>query len=113
MNIAILAAWAYVAGYLTENKTRLKRHFSLTEKTSGDPLNSSALAKGRHKTDPENYRGLGTRTDAKERGRLVELFYYQADKGEGITKSAIEVAIAKYHAKQGQLEVQRLEKSAK
>lgn len=113
MNIAILAAWAYVAGLLTDNETRLERHFALSEKTSGDPLNSAALAKGRHKTDPENYRGLGTRTDAKERGRLVELFYYQAEKGEGITKSAIEVAIAKYHAKQSQLEVQRLEKGAK
>jgi hypothetical protein len=109
MNIAILAAWAYIAGFLTENETRLKRHFALKEKASGDPLNSSALAKGRHKTDPENYRGLGTRTDAKERGRLVELFYYQAENGEGITKKAIEVAIARYYAKQGQLEVQRLE----
>lgn len=108
MNIAIIAAWSYVAGYLTGNEVRQKRHFSLSEKIGGDPLNSSALAKGRHKTDPENYRGLGTRTDAKERGRLVELFYYQADKGEGITKNAIEIAIAKYYAKQSQLEVQRL-----
>jgi hypothetical protein len=114
MNIAILSAWAYVAGYLTgNNPTRLERHYSLSAKTGGDPLNSTALAKGRHKTDPENYRGLGTRTDAKERGRLVELFYYQAEKGEGISKSAIDVAIAKYHAKQSQLEVQRLEKGAK
>jgi hypothetical protein len=110
MNIAILAAWSYVAGLLTGNENRLLRHFGLSERTSGDPLNSAALAKGRHKTDPENYRGLGTRTDAKERGRLVELFYYQAEKGEGITKNAIEVAIAKYYAKQSQLEVQRLEK---
>jgi hypothetical protein len=43
----------------------------------------------------------------------VELFYYQAEKGEGITKNAIEVAIAKYYAKQSQLEVQRLEKGGK
>ncbi len=113
MNIAILAAWAYIAGYLTGNETRLNRHFALSEKTGSDPLNSSALAKGKHKTDPENYRGLGTRTDAKERGRLVELFYYQAEKGDGITKSAIEVAIAKYYAKQSQLEVQRLEKGTR
>ena len=110
MNIAILAAWAYVAGLLSANEPRLAKHFALSQKTNGDPLNSSALAKGRHKTDPENYRGLGTRTDAKERGRLVELFYYQAEKGDGITKNAIDVAIAKYYAKQSQLEVQRLEK---
>jgi hypothetical protein len=110
MNIAILAAWAYVAGLLSTNQTRLDKHFALSQRTGGDPLNSPALAKGRHKTDPENYRGLGTRTDAKERGRLVELFYYQAEKGDGISKNAIDVAIAKYYAKQSQLEVQRLEK---
>jgi hypothetical protein len=112
MNIAILAAWAYVAGLLSNNKTRLDKHFALSQKTNGDPLNSAALAKGRHKTDPENYRGLGTRTDAKERGRLVELFYFQAEKGDGISKNAIDVGIARYYAKQSQLEVQRLEKGS-
>jgi hypothetical protein len=94
-------------------KQALAKHYAMHEKSHGDPLNSAALVKGRHKTDPENYRGLGTRTDAKERGRLVELFYYQAEKGDGITKNAIDVGIAKYYAKQSQLEVQRLEKSAK
>jgi hypothetical protein len=110
-NIAILSAWAYTAGLLSENQTRLDRHYGLSEKTGKDPLNSSALAKGRHKIDPENYRGLGTRTDAKERGRLVELFYLQTEKGEGISPALVTVAIAKYHAKQGQLEVQKLEKA--
>lgn len=44
--------------------------YDLKSAKSKDPLNAAALAKGRHKTDAENYRGLGYRTDAKERGRL-------------------------------------------
>ena len=85
MNYAIISAWAYTAGLLNGNKVRLERHFALSGKNSTDPLNATALAKAKHKTDPENYRGLGTRTDMKERGRLTELFYAQAEKGEGIT----------------------------
>jgi len=80
LNYAVLSAWAYTAGILSRNQTRLKRHFSLRETKGKDPLNAAALARGRHRTDPENYRGLGYRTDAKERGRLVELFFLQAEK---------------------------------
>lgn len=109
MNPAILASWAYTAGMLVNNEVRLKRHFALAATKSHDPLNASALAKGRHKTDPENYRGLGNRTDAKERGRLTELFFLQTEKGDGITKGNIDVAIAKYHAKQATLEVAKLQ----
>jgi hypothetical protein len=105
MNPAVLAAWAYVAGMLQGNKVRLARHYELASAAGRDPLNATALAKGKHKTDPENYRGLGYRTDTKERGRLVELFYAQAEDGKGISPSAIDVAIKKYHAKQAQLEV--------
>ena len=112
MNPAILAAWAYNAGMMSNNGPRLKRHFSLVNAGGRDPLNASELAKGRHKTDPENYRGLGYRTDAKERGRLTELFFLQAEKGGGITKNSIEVAIARYHAKQAALEVGKLEAKA-
>ena len=110
-NFAVLSAWSYVAGLLTTNTKRLARHFSLSEKGKPDPLNAAALAKGRHKTDPDNYRGLGYRTDAKERGRFVELFYLQAEKGSAIDKTMIDVAIKKYHAKRAVLEV--LEAEAK
>jgi hypothetical protein len=105
LNIAILSAWAYVAGVLETNETRLKRHFALRDIKGKDPLNSDVLAKGRHKTDPENYRGLGYRTDAKERGRFVELLFLQAEKGEGINKKLVDLAIMKYHAKQAMLDV--------
>ena len=112
MNPAILASWAYVSGILETNDVRLKRHFEIAVTTGRDPLNAGALANGRHRTDPENYRGLGYRTDAKERGRLAELFFLQAEKGDGITKNNIDVAIAKFHAKQAVLEVGKLQAKA-
>jgi hypothetical protein len=108
MNYAVLSAWAYVAGLLSSNEKRLNRHFALKDTTAKDPLNASALAKGRHKSDAENYRGLGYRTDAKERGRFVEVFNAQAEAGHGINSQLITLAIAGYHAKQAALEVQRL-----
>ena len=101
---AIVAAWAFVAGTLRDNKVRLLRHYELPNQGKPDPLNAKALARARHKTDPDNYRGLGTRTDAKERGRLAELFYFQAEKGSGITKELADAAIARFYAKQAMLE---------
>ncbi|MGH8091892.1 MAG: hypothetical protein ACREIF_00255 [Chthoniobacterales bacterium] len=105
LNSAIMSSWAFVAGMLHDNSTRLKRHFALKTPKSKDPLNAAALARGRHKTDADNYRGLGYRTDSKERGRFVELFYLQAESGAGITPSLIDLAIKQYHAKLAQLEV--------
>lgn len=109
LNFAVLASWAYVAGALHANQVRLDRHYSLKNQTGRDPLNAQALAKGRHKSDAENYRGLGYRTDAKERGRMVELFYLQAESGGGITTAMIDLAIKKFHAKQAVLEVVKAE----
>lgn len=106
----MLSAWAYTAGLLSNNSVRLARHFKLKEQPGKDPLNSAALAKGRHSTDADNYRGLGYRTDSKERGRFVELFYLHAEKGDGITAQLIDLALKKYHAKQAVLEAQTAEK---
>lgn len=105
LNLAVMAAWAYIAGLLSGNATRAKRHYALADATGKDPLNAPVLAAAKHKTDPENYRGLGYRTDAKERGRFVELFFLQAEKGEGINKPLIELAMKKYVAKQANLDV--------
>lgn len=112
-NYAILAAWAFTAGLLESNPVRLNRHFELPENSKKDPLNAEALAAARHKSDPENYRGLGTRTEAKERGRLIELFYLQAENGKGINKSLINLALSKYFAKQANLEVIKAEQRIK
>lgn len=106
-NMALLTAWAFVAGVLRTNAVRLQRHYALADATGHDPLNVSALVKGRHKSDTDQYRGLGYRTDAKERGRFAELFFLQAEDGSGITKGNINVGIMKYHAKQAQLEVEK------
>jgi len=108
LNYAVISAWAYTSGLLQGNPTRLQRHYELSNTVGKDPLNAEVLAKARHKTDSDNYRGLGYRTDAKERGRLVELFYAHAEKGGGITKRLVEIAMAKYHAKQAQLEVEQV-----
>ncbi len=113
LNLAVMAAWAYVAGVLHNNAPRLKRHFALKDWKSHDPLNAAQLATGKHWTDPTNYRGLGYRTDPQERGRFVELFFIQAEDGKGITKSSIDIAIKQYHAKQGQLEVAEAKAKAK
>jgi len=111
LNYSIVSAWAFVAGVLENNDKRLERHFGLADRTSKDPLNAGALAKGKHKTDPENYRGLGTRTDVKERGRLAELFYFQAEKGEGISPKLVDASIKQYHAKLAILEAEDARKS--
>ncbi len=113
LNMAVMAAWAYVSGMLHTNAQRLNRHFSLRNSTGKDPLNAAALVQGKHKSDEPNYRGLGYRTDPRERGRFVELFFLQAEDGQGITPSAIDIAIKKYHVKKAQLEVIKAKAKAK
>lgn len=112
LNTAVLSAWAFTAGVLRANDARLAKHYALKDQSGKDPLNAAALAKGRHKSDSENYRGLGYRTDAKERGRLAELFFAQAEKGGGISPNLVDIAIKKYHAKEAQLEVIRAQQKA-
>lgn len=112
MNMALLAGWAFVAGSLHNNKVRLQRHFDLADSKGGEPLKAAILAKGRHKSDTETYRGLGYRTDAKERGRFAELFFLQAEKGDGISKGVVDLAISRYHAKEAMLDVKRMEAKA-
>lgn len=113
LNYAVISAWAYISGVLHKNTKRLNRHYDLKNVTKEDPLNSLALSKARHKTDPDNYRGLGTRTDAKERGRLAEVFFLHAEKGREMTKQMIDVAIKKYHMKQALIEVNEAESKLK
>lgn len=113
-NLALLAGWAFVAGCLSENPVRLKRHYDLKEKSkSKDPLRADLLANGRHASDPANYRGLGNRSDAKERGRFVELFWLQAENGKGITKNSIDLAIQEYEAKQANLRAKSMREKLK
>ena len=107
-NIAILSAWAYVSGLLQGNDVRLQRHYNISCVKKGDPLRADQLAKGRHASDAENYRGLGYRTDPQERGRFVELFWLQAEKGNGISAKLIDAAIGAFHAKQANIKAKQL-----
>ena len=102
-NIALLAAWAFVAGSLQANPTRLTRHYDLSKSKTKDPLRADLLVKARHHTDSESYRGLGFRSDAKERGRFAQLFWLQAEKGAGFTAGMIDSAIKGYEAKRANL----------
>ena len=108
---SIMTAWAYIAGVLQSNPDRLQRHYDLKNSaTDRDPLNAQVLAKARHKTDKENYRGVGTRSDSKERSRCVELFYLQAEKGKGITATLADAAIKRHFTKQAKIDQLRAEK---
>lgn len=112
VSMAVMSAWSYVAGILQTNSVRLEKHY-LLKNQKPNPLNVEALSKGRHKTDPENYRGLGVRYDAKERGRMVEIFYLQAEKGDGLSAGLIDAGIKKYHAKVSLLDALKAEAKLK
>jgi hypothetical protein len=111
LSYPILTAWAFVAGILTVNETRLQRHYNLKNQKGHDPLNAEVLVSARHRSDPPNYRGLGTRTGPKEMGRLVELFYVQAEQGKGIAKAQVDLALKKYHLKEAKLDLVSAESS--
>lgn len=100
MNAAVLSAWAFAAGMYQKNPKRVKFHFALADITAIDPLNAAALAKGRHGTDKDNYRGLGYRVDARERAQMVELFNILAENGSKINPSNVKAAIVYYFGKQ-------------
>ena len=106
-NLAVMTAWAFTAGMLQKNKIRLKYHYALATIKGKDPLNAPTLANAKHKSDKESYRGLGYRTDAKERGRLVEVFSLQAEIGDSIRPATIDLGMKKFHAKQANLEVSK------
>jgi hypothetical protein len=106
-NAAVLSAWSFAAGMFQSHGERLKRHFGLADHTGHDPLNAHALASGRHKSDRDNYRGLGNRTDARERAQMVELFEIISSKSEKINAKNVNAAIYAYFAKQALLDAAR------
>jgi len=107
MNAAVMSAWAYTAGMLQENPGRLARHYALSEAKGRDPLNARDLAKGKHRSDGDSYRGLGHRTDARERGQMVELFSLIAEDGEKMTANKINAAVYAWFAKKAALDAQK------
>ncbi len=103
LSLSVVASWGYAAGLFQRDPTLLKNLYSIPDNVSppDDPLNAKALSDARLKgTDPDTYRGLGTRSSPKELGRMHEVFWVLASKGKPrITKELANAAIQSYEAK--------------
>lgn len=95
---SILSAWAFTAGLLQNDQNRLKKLYELPEKAKNkNPLSAKEMSEYKHQNDNETYRGLGTRTDKRERGKLIELFLVYSEKQEPlITTALIDAAVTTY-----------------
>lgn len=102
ISLALVASWAYASGLFQRFPELLKNHYALGIgiSPSDDPLNSEDLSKARLKgKDRETYRGLGTRNDPSELGRMFQLFLLQAEQGGGIDLSLANNAIKYYEGR--------------
>ena len=98
---SILSAWAFVAGILCQDKNKLAKLYKLTEKTkNSNPLSAKEMSEYKHQSDQKTYRGLGTRTDKKERGKIIELLLLYSNKQETtITTNLIDAAVSSFLTK--------------
>lgn len=98
---AMMSAWAFVSGLLQKHSVLLKKLYSLPDLSGKkDPLNAVSMSKFKFPPyDSETYRGLGTRMDEKERGRLVQLFleFAKDPKKIRIDAELLELATRTYH----------------
>ena len=104
LSLSVVSSWAYAAGLFQREPNYLAIHYSIPESASPpeDPLNAKALSEARLKhTDPDTYRGLGTRSSPAELGRMLEVFIVMAIKAskKRITKELANAAIQSYVAK--------------
>ncbi|MHC1770188.1 MAG: hypothetical protein AB9907_00380 [Flexilinea sp.] len=103
LSLSVVASWSYAAGLFQRNKDNLQILYSIPDNVHPpqDPLNAKALSQARLKgTDPDTYRGLGTRNSSKELGRMLEVFLVVAQKNKDkITKELANAAIQSYEAK--------------
>jgi len=107
----VTAAWAFTSGFLeTHYPDMLANHFQLAEEDEDDPLNAGALLRARLKgTDPDTYRGVGSRINTQELGRTLEVFLIQAltARRRGITLRLANTAIKSYEAKKLRASVEK------
>jgi hypothetical protein len=113
LSLSVVASWAYAAGYFQSKPEYLKHHYALPDSVEApeDPLNAKALSQARLKgTDPDTYRGLGTRYSPGELGRMLEVFIVQATKAtkKKITKELANAAIQSYEAKKATYEATKV-----
>jgi hypothetical protein len=106
--LAVVSSWAFACGLLQKYPERLSKFYSLPKKSNKqDPLNAIQMSEFKLKgTDQETYRGIGTRTDAKERGRLVMIFleYSKKESKDDIDRALLERAVRFYHANKMRIE---------
>jgi len=95
---SIISSWSFVAGLLQSDKKRLEKLYKLPDKTKKtNPLSAKEMSEYKHQSDQKTYRGLGTRTDKKERGKLIELFLLYSQKLEtSITPNLIDAAVSNF-----------------
>lgn len=101
LNLSVISSWAFAAGLLQIDKPRLNKLYSLPDLSGdNDPLNAKAMAEARlEDIDSDTYRGLGTRNEEKERGRMLKLFLlYSLSKKDRILTDLCNAAIERYHA---------------
>jgi hypothetical protein len=104
LSMAVVASRVYASGLLQGDSGALESLYSLPKRVStpNDPLNAKALSEARHKgIDPDTYRGLGTRNNSNELGRMLEVFIVLATQStrKVITKDLANAAIKSYEAK--------------
>jgi hypothetical protein len=113
LSLSLVASWAYAAGFFQRNNDYLKILYSLPDSVTppDDPLNAKALSEARLKgTDPDTYRGLGTRNNSRELGRMLEVFIVLATKAskKRITKELANAAIRSFEAKRATHEANKV-----
>ena len=100
-NLAIITSWAFASGVLQRTPERLKKLYQLPDLCNGDdPLSAIEMAKSKHKVlDSESYRGLGTKSDNNERGRLLQLFLdYSKSPKPKINEEMCNASISMFHS---------------
>ncbi|HHT9133587.1 MAG TPA: hypothetical protein ACFYD2_01675 [Candidatus Avalokitesvara rifleensis] len=110
----VTASWAYAAGFFQHDRSALNKHYALSDLGIIDPLNAKALLDARLKNDPDRYRGLGSRINDVELGRMFMVFFVHAKKttGAGISLKLANGAIKTYAAKKAKRDAEKLERDA-
>ena len=116
LSAAVVSSWSFVVGLLQRDSKRLERHYTIPKiRKDRDPLNAEEMSIAKHHTDDPTYRGLGTRSTKKDKGRLVRLFLFNSniERKKGLSKDVIEAGIKGYEAILTVEEKEKAERKAK
>jgi len=109
---SVVVAWGYAAGLFQTKSEYLDILYGLPDSVDepNDPLQAKELSEARLKgVDKDTYRGLGTRSNNKEFGRMLEVFVVLATKAKKktITKKLANAAIQSYEAKRAKYQADK------